>query len=111
MATAPSHAAVDALTLAILRQWNEDILGYPSTKLIRIGNALRLSDSRVESWLPKPTSNSVKYYEDLELTRNSMLKLAKISAKPKTLGLTEAYLHSLHFVQMQLAQSLKQIFE
>ena len=81
MATAPSHAAVDALTLAILRQWNEDILGYPSTKLIRIGNALRLSDSRVESWLPKPTSNSVKYYEELELTRNSMLKLAKMHGK------------------------------
>ena len=81
LATAPSHAAVDALTLAILRQWNEDILGYPSTKLIRIGNALRLSDSRVESWLPKPTSNSVKYYEELELTRNSMLKLAKMHGK------------------------------
>ena len=81
MATAPSHAAVDALTLAILRQWNEDILSYPSTKLIRIGNALRLSDSRVESWLPKPTSNSVKYYEGLELTRNSMLKLAKMHGK------------------------------
>jgi hypothetical protein len=81
LATAPSHAAVDALTLAILRQWNEDILGYPSTKLIRIGNSLRLSDSRVEPWLPKPTSNSVKYYEELKLTRNSMLKLAKMHGK------------------------------
>ena len=39
------------------------------------------SDNRVESWLPKPTSNSVKYYEDLELTRNSMLKLAKMHGK------------------------------
>ena len=81
MATAPSHAAVDALTLAILRQWNEDILGYPSTKLIRIGNVLRLSDSRVEPWLPKPTSNTVEYYKELELTRNSILKLAKMHGK------------------------------
>ena len=50
LATAPSHAAVDALTLAILRQWNEEILGYPSTKLIRIGNALRLSGALHVLW-------------------------------------------------------------
>ena len=53
------------------------ILGHSSNKLLRIGNALRLSDPSVEPWLPKPTINSTKYYEELASTRNSMMKLGK----------------------------------
>ena len=81
MATAPSHAAVDALTLAILRQWNENILCQPWSKLLRVGNALRLSDSRVEPWLPKPTISSTRYFEELESTRDSLIKSSEFCDK------------------------------
>ena len=77
LATAPSHAAVDALTLAIVKQWDEDILNISLSKLLRIGNVLRLKDPRTKNYLPKTSPQTQSYCEDLEHLRVDLLKETK----------------------------------
>jgi len=56
-------------------------LCQPWSKLLRVGNALRLSDSRVEPWLPKPTISSTRHFDELESTRDSLIKSSEFCDK------------------------------
>jgi len=73
LATAPSHAAVDALLLAIAKQWNEDVLNVPTNKMLRIGNILRLKDPRSKNWLPKTTGEYEDCCQNLQQLRQDLL--------------------------------------
>jgi hypothetical protein len=72
LACAPSHAAVDALTMAVIRQWNEDLLQMTTTKnLLRVGNVLRLKDPRVAKWLPVAQDHGAVY--ELKQLRSDLI--------------------------------------
>ena len=47
--TAPSHAACDAFTLALSRQWPRG----EATQFVRLADRLRLTDRSVEQYLPE----------------------------------------------------------
>ena len=49
LVVAPSHAACDAITLALASQWP----GQPVGRLVRLGNKLRLTTDLVERFLPE----------------------------------------------------------
>ena len=49
LVVAPSHAACDAITLALASQWP----GQPVGRLVRLGNKLRLTTDLVEKFLPE----------------------------------------------------------
>ena len=49
LVVAPSHAACDAITLALASQWP----GQPVGRLVRLGNKLRLTTELVERFLPE----------------------------------------------------------
>ena len=49
LVVAPSHAACDAITLALASQWP----GQPVGRLVRLGNKLRLTTELVEKFLPE----------------------------------------------------------
>ena len=81
LAVAPSHAAVDALTMALLKQWNEDVLKLPKSKLIRIGNPLRLRDDNVLPYLPKLHIQSKGLLEELQEVWRSLINSDKGAQK------------------------------
>ncbi len=58
LAVAPSHAAVDALTMSILSQWPTSIWGDPRRKVVRIGNDLRITVPSVLPFLPQSLDNA-----------------------------------------------------
>ena len=80
LAVAPSHAAVDALTMALLKQWDQEILKLPKSKLIRVGNALRLRDDNVLPYLPK-LHQSQNLLEELQDVWKSLLTSDKGAKK------------------------------
>jgi hypothetical protein len=55
--TAPSHAACDAFTLALGRQWP---LTQPAC-FVRLADGLRLTDPRVSRYLPEHYKVAVAY--------------------------------------------------
>ena len=81
LAVAPSHAAVDALTMALLKQWNENVLKLPKSKLIRIGNPLRLRDENVLPYLPKLHDQSQCVLEELHEVWTSLINSDKGAKK------------------------------
>ena len=78
LAAAPSHAACDALTLAIIKHWPHDLLGDPVAdgKFIRIAQKLRITSEEVRPYLQE---NSVvaQNYEWIEKTRERKCDLFK----------------------------------
>ena len=73
LATAPSHAAVDALIMAVSRQWNENLHGEDQKRMLRVGNILRLREEKAQRWLIKSES-TVPMYENLQLVQESILQ-------------------------------------
>lgn len=70
VAVAPSHAAVDALTQAILAQWPSD-LGDPRQRLVRLGNELRVT---VPSVLPYLPLNKTKPSREKQILSSELFK-------------------------------------
>ena len=67
LATAPSHAAVDALTVTLEKLWPSQ----SKLDMLRIGNKLRLKDPRAVKFLPKVQDHSL--CQSLSQTRQDML--------------------------------------
>jgi hypothetical protein len=80
--TAPSHAACDAFTLALARQWPRHSELPP--RIIRLADRLRLTDRRVERYLPENSSSDKAEGIDMELAhcRAELLWAAKREVVP-----------------------------
>ena len=74
--SAPSHAAVDALTMAIEKQWKDEVFKTEQL-VVRSGNVLRLKDSRVERYLPKVENDIESHGDELRKIREDLLKGTK----------------------------------
>jgi hypothetical protein len=70
LVTAPSHAACDAFTLALGRQWPP---AQPA-RFVRLADGLRLTDPRVSRYLPEHYKVAVAYWPKF---RNGTLHTTK----------------------------------
>lgn len=77
LATAPSHAACDALTMALELEWPLN----SNKKLLRLGNKLRLSVPHVAKYLPEPSELQMQIIHDLSGLRNDLLNLGNSTSR------------------------------